>query len=319
MVTPNIRAISTSRHLGAGARLFIRAPNHLGDAIMAMPSILALVESASQAWIAVPAWGQWLFASCGASILEPRQVPSTATVAVIMAPSFRAAWLARRIPRRIGLATDARWPLLSDAIQPAGLHRSQDYRNLAAVLGVRVSSLPSIVIPARARKEWEEFPQHVALNPVSRSGSTVQWPGFASLRERLEQRVTVYAGPGEAGRATQATGLAISDGRSGETNNSNHLLAGLPLERVVGALSRCQIMVSNDSGMAHFAAACGVPTIVIHTSTTASRTGAPGALALEGPDMPCRPCYRKTCTEGLACLRVPVEHVLEAVRTLLGS
>ena len=88
----------------------------------------------------------------------------------------------------------------------------------------------------------------------------------------------------------------------------------MSLPAFAAALRRCAVFVSNDSGAAHFARACGVPTVVVHGSTTARRTGPAGAVPVEGPDLPCRPCYRKSCPfPAIPCLDVSVASVQAAM------
>ena len=120
------------------------------------------------------------------------------------------------------------------------------------------------------------------------------------MAESLDEPVRVYCGPGEEERAR-----ALVPGAE--------LLPALPLGDLAGALQRCRVMVSNDSGVAHFAGACGVRMVVVHGSTTAARTGIASATALEGPEIECRPCYRKRCDIGVPCLDVSIERVLGAI------
>jgi len=268
---------------------------------MALPTIRALALAGERCWVAAPAWGRTIYRELPVELLPAEQVPDGARTAVLLAPSFGAAWRVRRLPRRVGLATDGRWPLLSDAVVPGGGHRARDYAALAAACGVRVRGAPRF----RTRKEeldaFAHLPEHIGLNPVSRSGHTVQWPHFEELARALAGTVRVYAGPGEEQEASRL----VPD---------TEQLAGLPLGALAGALSRCRALVSNDSGIAHFAAACGRPVVVIHGSTAAYKTGSAGAVALEAPVMDCRPCYRKRCPRGVPCLgAVGVEQVLEAL------
>lgn len=74
------------------------------------------------------------------------------------------------------------------------------------------------------------------------------------------------------------------------------------------------MLVANDSGLAHFGRAVGVPVVVVYGSTAPGRTGAAGSLAVEGPDPGCRPCYQKRCPlPGVPCLAVGVEAVEQAL------
>ncbi len=280
-------------------KLYVRAPNHLGDGVMALPAIAALASAAGACRVAAPAWGEVLYRGTGAHWVPIRDRPERDEVAVLLAPSFRAAWQARGARLRVGLATDGRSLLLSRSVAPGRGHRRDDYASVAALVGVQVQAEPSFEVSGDERARWAHLPVHLGLNPVSVSGEPVQWPGFAALAAAVDGPVRVYCGPGEAEQA-----CAMVPGAP--------LLDGLPLGELAGALQRCRVLVSNDSGVAHFAAACGVRVVVIHGSTTAARTGIAGAVPIEGPSLSCRPCYRKRCDLGVPCLvRIEVQRVLQ--------
>jgi len=254
---------------------------------MALPTIRALAKVA-EVIVAAPAWGRVLYRPL--PVVERGEVPE-ADAAVLLAPSFRAAWEARHVPRRIGVRWDLRTPLLTDPVERLEEHRTLEYARLAAVLGVEVSGRPRFEATEEARSTCRQPAGHVALIPRSASGEVVEWPGFAALARALPDAV-VYVGPHE-------------DFEGG---------IELGLDDLAAALERARVVVVNDSGLSHFACAVGARTLVLHGSTTASRTGAVGSEALEGPDLECRPCYKKSChIGGVPCLDIPVERVLSAI------
>ena len=275
-------------------RVYVRAPNHLGDGVMARAALAALCGAADSVVVAAPRWGAQLYRDLDVRVVERGQVPD-ADVGVLLAPSLRAAWEARRLPRRVGLTTDHRSLLLTDRVRPGEGHRMDDYAALVEQLGVEVGDVPRYV-PTDAERAAADVPEgHVALNPLSPSGETVMWAGFEELGRRVEAPV-VYVGPGE------------------HVETAHRLVAGLPLGQLAAHLDRARVLVSNDSGIAHFGRACGVPTVVVFGSTVPERTGARGAVAVEGPSPSCRPCYAKRCRRPtVECLDIPVERVLEAL------
>jgi ADP-heptose:LPS heptosyltransferase len=222
-------------------------------------------------------------------------------LAVLFAPSLRAAWEAKRCRRVVGTPTDFRSALLTDRVEPRE-HLSDTFAALCDVVGA-VPEGPPVY---GARGSACEVPVgHVGLNPIARGGTSREWTGYFELAVRLGRPVVFYAGPGEAERLE-----AIAGGFP--------RVVGTRLPDFAATLDRCAVFVSNDSGAAHFARACGVETIVVHGSTTASRTGADGALGLENP-VPCHPCYRPDCSVGLGCLETPVWRVQRAVEQCLSS
>lgn len=279
----------------------VRAPNHLGDAIMAQPAIRAVAALGPVA-VQGPPWLHDLLRGIGgARATAPEPLRRGVDEALLFAPSLRVAWQARRARRRVGAATDHRGWLLTDRV-PIGAHRSDTYAAAARLIGANPQGDPCIEVP---RGPVPDVPVgHVGLNPVVRGGATRQWRGFAALAERLSVPVVFYGGPGE-GQAV----ASIARGRP--------RAVGLPLQAFGRALSRCAVFVSNDSGAAHFARACGATVVTIFGSTTPEHTGPPGAEAVRGPTLPCAPCYRNRCPTEIECLDIEVERVLAAVESLL--
>ena len=268
---------------------------------MAIPAIQALTRRGSVT-VYAPSWGPDLYRDLPVTV-RPRGTME-GEVAVLMAPSLRAAWQARRCRRRIGTATDFRRALLTDPV-PAHAATPATYRAAVEVLGVTVEGSPRW--QARPSDPAPEVPEgHIGLNPISVSGAVREWGGFAALAARLPEPIVAYGGPGETRR--------VSDALPGCRQ-----AVGLSLPAFARALSHCRAFVSNDSGAAHFAAACGVPTVVVFGSTTAARTGPAGCRAVEGPSLPCRPCYGRRCPHALECLNIPVDAVLAQVVEACGG
>lgn len=259
---------------------------------MALPAIEALARL-GPTLVGAPAWGPTLYGHLDLQVQGPTPVPRAQT-AVLFPPSFRVAWQARHIPERIGFRGELRSALLSTALTRSPGHREEHYAALARAAGASPEGPPRLPTPA---PDPQAPLDHVALIPVSPSGEPVMWPGFRQLADRVDRPV-VYLGPGERWE-------------------SPHPTHSLPLDRLMAWLMRARVVVSNDSGVSHLARALGRPTLVLHGSTVPARTGAAGSLAVEGPDLPCRPCYKKRCSVGRApCLDIGVERVLAALEAL---
>jgi len=279
-------------------RVAVRLPNHLGDTLMAWPALEALATRHEVTLYGPaglrPFWshGPWR---------DPGPIPAGAhDAAVLLAPSLRAAWEARRVPRRIGTPTDHRRWLLTDVVEEAR-HRRDTYAALARRLGVEPAGPPRL-----ARAVARGGPAHIGLNPIVKGGWTRRWTGFRALADALAPRVPVrfYAGPGEEAELTAIAG-------------PHRCEAGLPLEAFARALGDCRGFVSGDSGAAHFAAALGTPTLVLYGSTAPERTGPAGALAIRGSQPTCAPCYANRClVPPQRCLDIAVRDVLAAVESM---
>jgi heptosyltransferase-1 len=94
------------------------------------------------------------------------------------------------------------------------------------------------------------------------------------------------------------------------------------LPQIVEILRRCRVVVTNDTGPMHVAAALRKPVVGIFGPTNPARTGPYAQLdhALQRKDLPCVPCMKDYCTyrEPLACLRgiLPDEVAANVLRQL---
>jgi heptosyltransferase-3 len=97
----------------------------------------------------------------------------------------------------------------------------------------------------------------------------------------------------------------------------------LSLPEVTALAAHSQLFVGNDSGIAHMAAAVGIPAVVIFGSSNIAHWGpwnsAPAEVVFE--EMPCQPCHGYFCEkfdQPECILRVPVTRVIAAIERLLS-
>ncbi|MDD5556509.1 MAG: glycosyltransferase family 9 protein [bacterium] len=155
----------------------------------------------------------------------------------------------------------------------------------------------------------------VGLSPSGR-WRTKRWPddSFARLGELLLGRgaaVAVIGGPaGEAaGVAARLRGRAIVADDVAD-----------PL-RLAALLGRLDLLVTNDTGPMHLAAAAGTRVVALFGPTNPDRTGpwGEGHRVLRAP-VDCAPCYERECPRGDDCMRaITVEAVLYAVEECLAA
>ena len=160
----------------------------------------------------------------------------------------------------------------------------------------------------------------VAMN-VSARWQTKRWPAasFAEIADRLQQEgsgaVVMIGGPDE-----RTDVAAVS--RMMKTPAID--LAGATTVGLLPALlSRASLLITNDSGPMHIAAALGTPVVALFGPTSAARTGpyGPGHRVLT-TELPCRPCLSRTCQNPiqLECLtRISPEQVIAPVRDQLAA
>lgn len=155
----------------------------------------------------------------------------------------------------------------------------------------------------------------VAMN-VSARWPTKRWPAasFAEVADGLQQEgcgaVVMIGGPDERADIAEVNRMMKTPAID---------LAGATTVGLLPALlSRASLLITNDSGPMHVAAAVGTPIVSLFGPTSAIRTGPYGVGhdVLTGK-VPCSPCFSRTChnTLPLECLKmVSPQQVLAAAR-----
>jgi lipopolysaccharide heptosyltransferase I len=143
--------------------------------------------------------------------------------------------------------------------------------------------------------------------------ATKRWPAehfagvVAPLRERFGLSSVIAGGPGDGDAVAALAPSAIN-------------LAGRTSLRELMALQeRASLVIANDSGPMHIAAALGRPLVTVFGPTNPVRTGPyQRAESVLRVDLPCSPCYSKTCSHQ-SCLRwLTIEPVMELARQQMG-
>jgi ADP-heptose:LPS heptosyltransferase len=146
-----------------------------------------------------------------------------------------------------------------------------------------------------------------------------RWPPerFAAVADALAARglTVLLTGTAAEQPLTRAVARAM--------HHRAHDLAGCTSLWTLGALvERSAVVVSNDTGIAHIAAALRRPSVVVASGSDVRRW-APADRRLHPVlwhDLPCRPCAHADCPNGQACaLAVPVQSVTEAALDLLPA
>jgi heptosyltransferase-2 len=96
------------------------------------------------------------------------------------------------------------------------------------------------------------------------------------------------------------------------------------LRELCAVLRACRVLLSNDTGPAHLAAAVGTPVVTLFGSTSPELTGPglPGDVRhrLVKSDVPCSPCFLRECPIDFRCMHgISVNQVARAVLETLAS
>lgn len=302
----------------------IRAPNHLGDVVVAFPALAAdggdvmvrawlapLVEMAGLPGATLP------LAPGGAGWLRAVRGLRRAGYAegALLSPSFSSAWLFRcgGVGRLRGTATDGRSWMLRERIPREGLRRHHRMDQYRLILGQEPSGEPRyhpLTPPAAAVDAWRERLGRrsgpvVGFVPGSNAPAR-RWPveRFAAVARRLAGRgvgVVALGGPAERALTARVAGEAAGALDAGGATD----LGGL-----VALLSLCDAVVTNDTGPMHLAASVGVPTVTLWGPSAPGEAAPPGPehRRLAGPDLPCRPCFKNACPRTGAGTMLPEAH-----------
>ena len=337
-------------------RLVIRAPNWLGDTVLALPAMGALRAAFPAAHVAVaaipaiaPLFGEATSAGQDSVIVAADSRAEIAALTaggfdsiVLLPNSFRSAWSARRarIPERWGYSTGfRRWLLTRTVARPRGrVHQSAYYLNLVSELGaLQGDPRPSVTVrPATLARADALLAVHgvardagcVGFAPGAAYGHAKRWPPrlvaetIVRLSRESDVRCLLFGAGGDRDSGREIESLLPADVRA------MNLIERTDLGQLAGAISRCSAFVSNDSGAMHLAAALGVPVIAIFGPTDERVTSPVGGRAqgeLVTPDVLthsvfCRPCMLRDCPIDHRCMKgVTVEAVVAAVHRRLET
>ncbi len=252
--------------------------------------------------------------------------------AIILPRSLKAALVPffARVRRRTGYRGEMRVGLLND-IRPLDEKRMPMAVQRFVALGQPANAIvpppniacPSLRVDERNRKTlldaWGLNTKKpiIAFAPGAEYGPAKRWPtaAYAKLASRLaKQGNQVWLFGSEKDRP-------VADEIASITSVVN-LCGRTSLTDAIDLLSLVTLMVSNDSGLMHMAAAVGRPVVGIYGSSSPVYTPPLGRhnKAVYNP-ISCGPCFERTCKFGhYRCLtEVSVEQVESAVSELMDG
>lgn len=220
--------------------------------------------------------------------------------------------------RRVAFAYAGGSSLVTDIVQPdlAHPHYADLCLQLLHSLGINAGRDDMYIhVPPEDRESAERFlSEHgvsqgdvvIGIHPGARL-AVRQW-GEERFREvahevirRFNAKVLWFTDPAHPG---------ISD------LGPNIIPVSLPLEQFLALLAHCRLLVCNDSGPMHMAAALAVPVVAVFGPTQPEWFGPLGhgnRIVIRG-DVWCRPCSDRCVFEKPYCLRlIPVAQVVDAV------
>lgn len=330
--------ISTSRSFYQAGNILIRGANWIGDAVMTLPAVAAVRKTFPTAKISILAkpWvaevyrlspavddvilfqspgvhsdfgGKWRLAR------ELRDMGFD--MAILLQNAIEAAiiTLLAGIPVRAGYNSDGRGLLLTHSVGRTKairtVHQSDYYLEMVKSLGC--SSVEKAVY-LRQGSDADLLADKilgalgidrgnilVGIAPGATYGPAKRWfpERFASVADRIiddcSARVILFGSYDDiksADKVQQHARNALIN-IAGKTN----------LKETIAVMARCNLFISNDSGLMHIAGALNIPTVAVFGSTNPVATSPTGEKSVViYKDAPCSPCLKKTCPTDFRCM-----------------
>jgi heptosyltransferase-2 len=339
-------------------RIVVRGTNWVGDAVMTVPALREIrrLFPASHITLATRSWAEGLFAD--AEFIDDLMVHEGSglrsvihqvrewrrrsfDLAILLPNSLETALVASLagVPVRAGYATDGRQRLLThplDLPESRSSHhevfyylniiarlewlmkREQSFLNSQPDASLEVSEGRKLAARGLLRTIGiREGRRLIALCPGSINSRAKRWPAerYAALADRF---IDEYGAEVLLIGSTAEEEVSLEVSR--RMRNKPLILTGrTELKELVAVLSLVDLLVTNDTGPAHIAAALGRPTLVIFgpTNPLTTRPFSPFAeIVRQPPD--CAPCMLRDCPIDHRCMTaISPDEVFERAQVML--
>ncbi len=319
--------------------MLVIAPSWVGDAILSEPLVAALSASGLHGAIDVvaPPWCAPVYArmrGVGRIIDNPvahgrlalaarralgRELRAAAyTRAYVLPNTWKSALVPyfARIHQRIGFVGELRYGLLTEARKldrKATPRLVTRYASLAMPSGAPVAAVPApILVPDRANLVEATNALGLArdrpvaiLCPGAEFGPAKRWPTehFATLAQALlddGHAVWILGSPNDKPIAT-----ALLAGLGARAPEVADLTGRTDLGSAIDLMSAADVVISNDSGLMHAAAAVGARVVALFGSSSPVYTPPLSTRAsIARIEIECSPCFKRECPLGhFKCMR----------------
>ena len=335
-------------------KILIIGPSWVGDMVMAQSLFIDIKQREPEAQIDVlaPAWTGALIdrmpevtklvaakfnhgkLSLGERFSLGKQLRSEQyTHAIVLPNSLKSALVpsVTKIPNRAGFIGEQRWGLLNDirkldkkqipmTVQrfiALGLPKRSDVRSIDSIPAPLLKVASDQVSSVLAKNELALNSKVLVLCPGAEFGASKKWPSsqYADVAKFYQDKgwqVWLMGSDND---------IAACDEINQLSNNSCHVLAGkTTLPEAIDLISCASLVVSNDSGLMHIAAALQKPLVAVYGSTDPGHTpplSSNHSVARLG--LSCSPCFKRDCPLGhLDCLnKLPAQTVLDLSEALI--
>jgi len=236
------------------------------------------------------------------------------------------------IPLRLAHCRENPYQLLTHYIrepepQQFTRHEVQRQLDLVASIGCHTADpRMTLEIPAAARQRISRLLAELGLDDwhpwmVIHPGATAPSRRYPPEHFAQVARSLVQAGIPVVFTGTEPERELVASIQEQMRVFSHSLVGQLSLAELTALLAAAPLLISNNTGPVHMAAAVGTPVVDLYALTNPQHTpwGIPHRVLFQ--DVPCRICYKSTCPEGnYHCLRLLApERVIAAALDLLAE
>ena len=254
--------------------------------------------------------------------------------AIVLPNSFKSALIPfwANIPRRTGWVGEMRYPLLNDArrldrtklplmiqqFMALGIEKDEHLPQQPALPLLSISKT-SVEKTLRDLKLTQTESPILVLCPSAEFGPAKRWPAeyYAEVaKAKLAENWQVWLFGSAKEKAITDQIAALTDHRA------LNLAGATKLTEAVDLLSLANLVISNDSGLMHIAAALSRPLVVLYGSTTPHFTPPlTHQIKILKLDLPCSPCFKRECPlKHFKCmLDLKPNVVIDAAKDLYSS
>jgi len=258
---------------------------------------------------------------------------------VLFPNSFRSAWQLKRarVAERWGYPTSMRGWLLtrrSTSPKPRGVqHQCDYYRALVRGLDVPCDDDPprlALSAPSAtragdllARRGIDPAAALIGFAPGAAYGQAKQWPtdrvaAVAARLVREHRAICLLLGATHDRPTARAIESWLRANAPDASAGVVDLTGRTSLGALTGILARCRVVMSNDSGAMHLAAALGRPVVALFGPTDERATRPLGDHDVMTEPVFCRPCMLRDCPIDHRCMkRITVDAVCAAIERRL--
>lgn len=323
-------------------KVLVRAPNWVGDAVIAIPALEAIRKARPTAEIVILArpvvadtYREQPFAQrlmefdyqgrheglLGRARLIRELRREKFTTAILLQNAFEAAWLAWRakISERIGYARDGRSALLTKPIpvpRAGEIPRHESHYYLELLRRAGWIEAPGDVAPIHlrvsdsARQSMEMMLQAAGSRHGAWRCAIAPGASYGAAKCWLPERFAALADR----LISECAADVILFGAPGEKEIGERICSAMKRRAIslVGQttmrdlpalLSSCSVFVGNDSGAMHIAAAVGLPVVGVFGPTDPEATRpVTRDFTLIREPVSCSPCFLRTCPIDHRCM-----------------